>query len=136
MGPWLSNLSSAVMSLAVLYLISTIFRRDDLWTYPSLIQPNHLKPTHQYRLILAIPFIMLHFFNHNIMLHVFYILKTLMFLFCFIFIDSLIKEAVAHGVSIFLFHCVYLYVCRVCINFQDLCAGLLGDIPPPPLVYV
>ena len=28
------------------------------------------------------------------------------------------------------FHCVHLYVCRLCINFQDLCACLLGDIPP------
>ena len=25
-----------------------------------------------------------------------------------------------------LFHCVPLYVCRLCINFQDLCARLLG----------
>ena len=25
-----------------------------------------------------------------------------------------------------LFHCVSLYVCRLCINFQDLCAKLLG----------
>ena len=24
-------------------------------------------------------------------------------------------------------HCVPLYVCRLCINFQDLCASLLGD---------
>ena len=24
------------------------------------------------------------------------------------------------------FHCVPLYVCRLCINFQDLCARLLG----------
>ena len=23
--------------------------------------------------------------------------------------------------------CVPLYVCRLCINFQDLCASLLGD---------
>ena len=28
--------------------------------------------------------------------------------------------------SLSLFHCVPLYVCRLCINFQDLCAGLLG----------
>ena len=28
--------------------------------------------------------------------------------------------------SLSLFHCVPLYVCRVCINFQDLCARLLG----------
>ena len=39
--------------------------------------------------------------------------------------------ALAHGVSIFpkyfcLLHCVPLYVCRLCINFQDLCARLLG----------
>ena len=26
----------------------------------------------------------------------------------------------------FLLHCVPLYVCRLCINFQDLCARLLG----------
>ena len=25
-----------------------------------------------------------------------------------------------------LLHCVPLYVCRLCINFQDLCARLLG----------
>ena len=25
-----------------------------------------------------------------------------------------------------LFHCVPVYVCRLCINFQDLCARLLG----------
>ena len=25
-----------------------------------------------------------------------------------------------------LLHCVPLYVCRLCINFQDLCAKLLG----------
>ena len=25
------------------------------------------------------------------------------------------------------FHCVPLYVCRLCINFQDQCASLLGD---------
>ena len=35
------------------------------------------------------------------------------------------------GVSIFpniffLLHCVPLYVCRLCINFQELCARLLG----------
>ena len=43
--------------------------------------------------------------------------------------------AVAHGdyfflevflKSLCLFHCVPLYVCRLCINFQDLCARLLG----------
>ena len=43
--------------------------------------------------------------------------------------------AVAHGVSrsinffqkiFLLLHCVPLYVCRLCINFQDLCARLLG----------
>ena len=43
--------------------------------------------------------------------------------------------AVAHGVSrsikfsqyfFFLLHCVPLYVCRLCINFQELCARLLG----------
>ena len=28
--------------------------------------------------------------------------------------------------SLSLFHCVPLYVCRLCINFQDLCARLLG----------
>ena len=28
---------------------------------------------------------------------------------------------------LFLFHCVPLYICRLCINFQDLCASLLGD---------
>ena len=28
--------------------------------------------------------------------------------------------------SFILFHCVPLYVCRLCINFQDLCARLLG----------
>ena len=45
------------------------------------------------------------------------------------------KGAVAHGVSrsinfsqyfFFLLHCVPLYVCRLCINFQELCARLLG----------
>ena len=44
-------------------------------------------------------------------------------------------EAVAHGeyqgVSsfsniFFLLHCVPLYVCRLCINFKELCARLLG----------
>ena len=45
--------------------------------------------------------------------------------------DPYIKGALAHGVSIFpkyfcLLHCVPLYVCRLCINFQDLCARLLG----------
>ena len=25
-----------------------------------------------------------------------------------------------------LLHCVPLYICRLCINFQDLCASLLG----------
>ena len=44
---------------------------------------------------------------------------------------SLLKGALAHGVSIFpkyfcLLHCVPLYVCRLCINFQELCARLLG----------
>ena len=37
----------------------------------------------------------------------------------------------AHGTSLncfVLFHCVPLYVCRLCSNFQDLCANLLGDI--------
>ena len=29
-------------------------------------------------------------------------------------------------ISLSLFHCVPLYVCRLCINFQDLCARLLG----------
>ena len=29
--------------------------------------------------------------------------------------------------SLCLLHCVPLYVCRLCINFQDLCASLLGD---------
>ena len=28
--------------------------------------------------------------------------------------------------KLFLLHCVSLYVCRLCINFQDLCARLLG----------
>ena len=28
--------------------------------------------------------------------------------------------------SLSLFHCVPLYVCRLCINFQDLCVRLLG----------
>ena len=28
--------------------------------------------------------------------------------------------------SLSLFHCVHFYVCRMCINFQDLCARLLG----------
>ena len=28
--------------------------------------------------------------------------------------------------SLSFFHCVPLYVCRLCINFQDLCARLLG----------
>ena len=28
--------------------------------------------------------------------------------------------------SLNLLHCVPLYVCRLCINFQDLCARLLG----------
>ena len=46
-----------------------------------------------------------------------------------------LKGAVAHGEYFFLevflksltlFHCVPLYVCRLCINFQDLCARLLG----------
>ena len=45
------------------------------------------------------------------------------------------KGAVAHGDYFFLevflksfslFHCVPLYVCRLCINFQVLCARLLG----------
>ena len=41
----------------------------------------------------------------------------------------------AHGVSfftefLFLFQNVHVYVCKLCINFQDLCASLLGDIPP------
>ena len=45
------------------------------------------------------------------------------------------KGAVAHGVSrsinfsqyfFLLLHCVPLYVCRLCINFQELCARLLG----------
>ena len=40
------------------------------------------------------------------------------------------KGAVAHGdyffPSLSLFHCVPLYVCRLCINFHDLCARLLG----------
>ena len=31
-----------------------------------------------------------------------------------------------HVKNLFLLHCVPLYVCRVCINFQDLCARLLG----------
>ena len=48
---------------------------------------------------------------------------------------SFVKGAVAHGdyfflevflKSLSLFHCVPLYVCRLCINFQDLCARLLG----------
>ena len=47
----------------------------------------------------------------------------------------LYKGAVAHGVSrsinfsqyiFLLLHCVPLYVCRLCINFQELCARLLG----------
>ena len=29
--------------------------------------------------------------------------------------------------SLCLLHCVPLYVCRLCNNFQDLCASLLGD---------
>ena len=29
-----------------------------------------------------------------------------------------------------LLHCVPLYVCRLCINFQDLCARLLGMAAP------
>ena len=46
-----------------------------------------------------------------------------------------IKGAVAHGVSrsikfsqyfFLLLHCVPLYVCRLCINFQELYARLLG----------
>ena len=45
------------------------------------------------------------------------------------------KGAVAHGVSrsinfsqyfFLLLHCVPLYVCRLCINFQELCARILG----------
>ena len=28
--------------------------------------------------------------------------------------------------SLSLLHCVPLYVCRLCINFQDMCARLLG----------
>ena len=28
--------------------------------------------------------------------------------------------------TLFLLHCVPLYVCRLCINFQELCARLLG----------
>ena len=49
--------------------------------------------------------------------------------------NCLFKGAVAHGdyfflevflKSLCLFHCVPLYVCRLCINFQDLCARLLG----------
>ena len=38
-----------------------------------------------------------------------------------------------------LFQCVHLDVCRLCVNFQDLCASLLGDIPPScfsPSFYV
>ena len=30
----------------------------------------------------------------------------------------------------FLFQRVLLYVCRLCINFQDLCASLIGIITP------
>ena len=45
--------------------------------------------------------------------------------------NFVLKGALAHGVSIFpkyfcLLHCVPLYVYRLCINFQDLCARLLG----------
>ena len=43
----------------------------------------------------------------------------------------MLKGALAYRVSFFsnilcLLHCVPLYVCRLCINFQDLCARLLG----------
>ena len=33
---------------------------------------------------------------------------------------------VDHFLCVCLLHCVPLYVCRLCINFQDLCASLLG----------
>ena len=50
---------------------------------------------------------------------------------CVLGMNEPVKGALAHGVSIFpkyfcLLHCVPLYVCRLCINFQDLCARLLG----------
>ena len=37
--------------------------------------------------------------------------------------------------SLSLFHCVPLYVCRLCINFQDLCARLLGMAALRILLY-
>ena len=49
--------------------------------------------------------------------------------------DLVVMGAVAHGVSrsikfsqyfFWLLHCVPLYVCRLCINFQELYARLLG----------
>ena len=36
--------------------------------------------------------------------------------------------------SLSLLHCVSLYVCRLCINFQDLCARLLGMAALPILL--
>ena len=38
----------------------------------------------------------------------------------------IVKGAVFCLENCFLLHCVPLYVCRLCINFQDLCARLLG----------
>ena len=37
-----------------------------------------------------------------------------------------IKEYQVFPKIFFLLHCVPLYVCRLCINFQELCARLLG----------
>ena len=36
--------------------------------------------------------------------------------------------------SLSFLHCVPLYVCRLCINFQDLCARLLGMVALPILL--
>ena len=36
--------------------------------------------------------------------------------------------------SLSLLHCVPLYVCRLCINFQDLCSRLLGMAALPILL--
>ena len=37
-----------------------------------------------------------------------------------------IKEYQFFPIFFLLLHCVPLYVCRLCINFQELCARLLG----------
>ena len=62
--------------------------------------------------------------------------QSIMILFFYVVSFSFfIKGAVAHGVPmeyqvfpniLCLFHCVPLYVCRLCINYQDLSTNLLG----------